>query len=608
MYRLANIIGVHYSWISIATSILLTLVTISTFFSIASFTDPDLYFFERRVTYHTNEIVDIMLDQRIVQAILSTSLVLWIFLSVSRRRERILSTSIVIFISILSIYIGGSYSYMIAIFAFPSIVTLFVLRRTSRFNLLVPDTSTLFGNYFFLTLVILSVISVLYSFGFVGTKFGGEFSDYSYLFANIFSWFSPVIVFLLVFSLPSKIIWDELRHRSRLVLNRLVLDLSAATLSKRSKSISLVSIIVLAIVMTFIPHIQSEHPIGVDTIQYAEITDTLLRPGTSAETLFWQLFNEYSDGDRPFTILLILPIVLSLSPYLSTVDSIELVLPMILAPSLSMAIFFLTREITKNEVLAILSAFLTMISPQFLIGIYAGFYANWLALILAFISSTFMFMFLRTSSFRCAVLFFATLVVVIFTHTYTYTVFALVLTIFLVSSLFLRSFGRKVITIAIIVIILSVIADLTRSEIIGSSSGVTLNLGVAENTDAGLSQFASRWSNLVRTVQVHVGGIFGNGVFLMSLAFVGVLLVSKKTNLVLTSFLISFLSIGILPLLFGDRVVMTRILYNIPFQIPASIALLWMARQGHVGILASIALTAYTWAISIRLLTNFQEI
>ena len=92
---------------------------------------------------------------------------------------------------------------------------------------------------------------------------------------------------------------------------------------------------------------------------------------------------------------------------------------MILAPSLSMAIFFLTREITKNEVLAILSAFLTMISPQFLIGIYAGFYANWFALILAFISSTFMFMFLRTSSFRYAVLFFATLVAVIFTHTYT---------------------------------------------------------------------------------------------------------------------------------------------------------------------------------------------
>ena len=608
MYRLTNIIGVHYSWISIATSILLTLVTISTFFSIASFIDPDLYFFERRVTYHTNEIVDIMLDQRIVQAILSTSLVLWIFLSVSRRRERILSTSIVIFISILSIYLGGSYSYVITFFAFPSIVTFFVLRRTSRFNLLVPDTSTLFGNYFFLALVILSVISVLYSFGFAGTNFGGEFSDYSYLFANIFAWFSPVIMFLLVFSLPSKIIWDELRHRSRLVLNRFVIDISPVTLSKRSKSISLVSIIVLAIVMTFIPHIQSERPIGVDTIQYAEITDTLLRPGTSAETLFWQLFKEYSDGDRPFTILLILPIVLSLSPYLSTVDSIELVLPMILAPSLSMAIFFLTREITKNEVLAILSAFLTMISPQFLIGIYAGFYANWFALILAFISSTFMFMFLRTSCLRYAVLFFATLVLVIFTHTYSYTVFALVLTIFLVSSLFLRSFGRKVVTIAIIVIILSVIADLTRSAIIGSSSGVTLNLGVAENTDAGLSQFASRWSNLVRTVQVHVGGIFGNGVFLMSLAFVGILLVSKKTNMVLTSFLISFLSIGILPLFFGDRVVMTRILYNIPFQIPASIALLWMARQGHVGILASIALTAYTWAISIRLLTNFQEI
>ncbi len=586
---------------------LLTLITISTFFSIASFLDPDLYFFERRVTYHSNEIIDITVDQRIVQIVLSSSWVLWTFLSISPRKARILTTAVVLFISILSIYLGGSFSYMIAFFALPSIGTLFV-RRTSTRDLLVPDTSTLFGNYFFLALVILSVISILFSFGIAGSNFGGEFSDYSYLLANIVSWFSPVIVFLLVFSLPSKIIWDELRHRSKMVLNRFVLDPSPATLSKRSKSISLISIIVLAIVMTYVPHMQSERPVGVDTIQYADIADALLQPGTSPETVLWQLFKEYTDGDRPFAILLTLPVVSSLSPYFSTVDSIELVLPMILAPSLSMSIFFLAREITKNEVIAILSAFLTMISPQFLIGIYAGFYANWFALILAFISSTFMFMFLRTSSFRYAVLFFGTLVAVIFTHTYTYTVFALVLTIFLVASLFLRSFGRKVIAVAIIVIILSVIVDLTRSAIIGSSSGVTLNLGVAENTDAGLSQFASRWSNLVRTVQVHVGGIFGNSVFLMSLAFAGILLVSKKTNLVLASFLISFLSIGILPLFFGDRVVMTRILYNIPFQIPASIALIWMARQGYVGILASIALMAYTWAVSIRLLTNFQEI
>jgi len=141
----------------------------------------------------------------------------------------------------------------------------------------------------------------------------------------------------------------------------------------------------------------------------------------------------------------------------------------------------------------------------------------------------------------------------------------------------------------------------------GSSSGVTLNLGVAENTEVGLSQFESRWSNLVGTVQVHVGGIFGNSIFIMGLAVAGVIITSKKTNMVLLSFLISFLSIGILPLFFGDRIVMTRVLYNVPFQIPAALALIWLVRQGNVGILATISLLSYSLAVSIRLLANLQE-
>ncbi|MGH9988675.1 MAG: hypothetical protein ACRD8W_32495, partial [Nitrososphaeraceae archaeon] len=235
------------------------------------------------------------------------------------------------------------------------------------------------------------------------------------------------------------------------------------------------------------------------------------------------------------------------------------------------------------------------------------FYANWIALILAYLSSMFMFAFLQTSRIKYIVLFFLLLVTVIFTHTYTYTIIILVLSIFLLSSLYFKSFSRRVILVVLAAIILTVFIDLSRSTIMGSSSGLTLNLGVAESTEAGLSQFESRWSNLVRTVQVHVGGIFGNSVFIMGLALAGMIIISKKTNLVLLGFLISFLSIGILPLFFGDRVVMARVLYNVPFQIPAALALIWLARQGNVGILASIALLSYSLAISIRLLANFQE-
>ena len=43
-----------------------------------------------------------------------------------------------------------------------------------------------------------------------------------------------------------------------------------------------------SIYLTYAPHIQSERPVGVDTVQYAGITDALLRPGTSPETVFWR--------------------------------------------------------------------------------------------------------------------------------------------------------------------------------------------------------------------------------------------------------------------------------------------------------------------------------
>jgi hypothetical protein len=608
--RLAYILGINNSWISITTSILLTLIVVTSVYSLASFFNPELYFFERRVTYHTNEVFDIILNYRVVVLVLSSSLVAWLVLSVSPKREMIFLASIIGVLSILTMYLGPQFLYLIPFIALPLIVTLFLLRRIKIPNVLVLDTSSLFCNYLSFALIVLAIISILYSLGIVDGNIGGGSSDYSYLLITIISWFSPVVVFLLVFSFPSKVIWEELRSRLAFISDKYVLNLKPANIPKRLKLLSLGSIIVLSILIAFSPHIfagSGSPPIGVDTVQYAEIVDTLSDPQKSPDDVFWLLFRDYSDGDRPFTILLVFAIGSLFSSHLNTIESIEYIIPVILAPSLSIVVFLLARQITQNDLLSLICSFLTAISPQILIGIYAGFYANWLALIFAYLSSMFMFGFLRTSNLKYIVLFSLTLVTVIFTHTYTYTIIILVLSIFLLSSLYLKSFSKRVILVVLAAIIFTIFIDLSRSAILGSSSGVTLNLGVAEKTEAGLSQFESRWSNLVRTVQVHVGGIFGNSVFIMGLALAGIIIVSKKPNMVLLSFLISFLSIGILPLFFGDRVVMTRVLYNIPFQIPAALALIWLARQGNVGILASIALLSYSLAISIRLLANFQE-
>lgn len=604
---ISDAIGVKRSRVSIVTSILVTIITITSVYNISSFFDPDVYFFEQRVTYHTNKVIDLMLDHRLNSFILSSSLVLWLLFSVSHKRERIFLVLMVVLISVLSIDSEGLTSYLFTFIALPLIGTLYALKKTNKHNVLVPDTSSLFANYLCTAVIALAIISILYSLNIVGGVFGGDFFDYSYLLVTIISRFSPIIIFLLVFSVPFKLIWEELSSRFNSVLHSYILNLTSVNVSRRLKILSIGSIILLSIGITLIPHIPNrvDDPIGVDTIQYSNIVNRISDSDMNFADLFWLLFKEYSYGDRPLSILFIYGVVSSFNSQSNTGDTIEIVLPMILAPSLSIVVFLLTREITRNEIVAILSGFLTAISPQILIGLYAGFYANWLALIIAYLSLTFMFGFFRTSNMRFALLFFTTLVAVIFLHSYTYTVFIVVLAVFLIATLFLKSAPKNLVIVMISLLVISFLVDLSKSAIIGTSSGITLDLGAAEKADVGISQFAARWSNLVRTILVHVGGIFGNSIFMISLAFIGMMIINRKRNMVLVCFLLSFLSIGILPLFFGDKVVMTRILYNVPFQIPASLALIWIMRHNNVGLLATTGLLSYSAAISIRLLTNF---
>lgn len=611
LLRLGSVLGKNESWLSIATSIALTLVIVTAAYSIFSFLDPYLYFFESRVTHYTSGLVDDMLDYRTVVIMLSSSLIIWIALSIASKLGRILLASILGLTSVITIYGGEPFVNVIPLVALPLGGILFLTNRITKFEVLVPDTSSLLGSYLSIAFIVLAVLSILYSIGTIDGDIGGDFSDYSYLLVTFFSLISPVVIFLLVFSFPAKIIWEETRSKVRYVSSIFHLDLQPAILPRRLILLSLGSAIALSVVLVLIPSLFHDHAegstVGVDTLQYVKVLERIGHQDNSTEDVFWFLFRDYSNGDRPFTILFISAITSLLGSDLNTGNSIELALPIMLAPSLAVVIFHLARQIGRNDLLAILCLFLTTISPQILIGIYAGFYANWLALVIANLAALFMFAFLRTSKYAFILLFGITLATVIFTHTYTYTIFVLVFVIFLISALFLKFYKRRTVLIVLFVIILTVLIDLSRSTILGSSSGVSLNLGVAESTEAGFLQFSSRWSNLVGTVQVHVGGIFGNAIFFMGLAFSGIILIGRKTNQALITFLISFMSIGILPLFFGDRIVMARVLYNIPFQIPAAITLIWLAKHGNTGRLATVALFLISLAVSIRILTNFDD-
>jgi hypothetical protein len=274
-----------------------------------------------------------------------------------------------------------------------------------------------------------------------------------------------------------------------------------------------------------------------------------------------------------------------------------------------LAFYVLTRELIRSEKIALIAAFFGAVSFHTLIGIYAGFYANWLALIVGYISIAFLFRYLRSGRLSDIVVFSTLLIGVMFLHIYTWTVLAAVSSTFLVAMLLVtiwknnkkhnannvsNLFTRKRIIWLLIAILLSIVIDITKVLLIGSSGGVEQDIKVAQ-TNLDIEHLSMRWRVLNATMHDSLGGVFSNFIILL----LGLFWVLKSNmrepgNL----FLVIFLSAGIVPLTFGLWVLQTRVLYDIPFEIPAAIALYYISsRSGSM----LITLAACTWLVAVSL-------
>lgn len=142
--------------------------------------------------------------------------------------------------------------------------------------------------------------------------------------------------------------------------------------------------------------------------------------------------------------------------------------------------------------------------------------------------------------------------------------------------------------------------DLTKSAFLESASAIQRNVSMASSVDSSLSQLSERWSILVRTVEVHLGGIFAN-VIILSLVVYCVL--RFKLNSPIGYFCVLFLSLGIFTIFIGDKIIQSRILYDIPYQIPDGIAManIFLTRNGK---LISLVIGASLLAISFYTMTN----
>jgi len=357
---------------------------------------------------------------------------------------------------------------------------------------------------------------------------------------------------------------------------------------------------IIAFMIGYIPHIVQLNPltayIGDDSLDYVKILEKM--QGTkNLEHLIIDAFILQTNGDRPISLLLIY----MLNSLLGAVQPIVVIeyLPLLLGPILVLVTYILTRELTDNDLSSIFAAFLTAISFQVLIGIYGGFYANWIALIVGYICLTFLIRYLKRNGKVNLGVFIGSILLLLFTHAATWTIFTIVISLFSVLSLKLIPGNRRRLLIVLILTSSVVVFDYIKTFIIGTS-GILVDLKFAEYQSAGLNQIANISSNIYETTQIFLGGLFGNFIIL---SLTGYWIYRSSIYRIPNLVLLIFVGIFIFPLLFGDVHIQSRVLYEIPFQIPSAIALTSLYSR-HNRVLV-ISIVAWLLVISLRTVSNF---
>ncbi|HXS61176.1 MAG TPA: hypothetical protein VN703_10255, partial [Candidatus Sulfopaludibacter sp.] len=480
-------------------------------------------------------------------------------------------------------------------------------------------TDSLFTNYISILGIALGIVSIIISllihfFSFPSTSI--PIRNYTYDIFVLLSSLSPFFIFLLICSLPLKLLINEL------IINRILRsekknnnnshhinssffsdNNNSHHIRSRNKIIWLMLFMLLSVIMVLIPHYPSinkdNRQVGVDTKEYVNMMKPLLK-SNNAHQFIQQIFVIQSAGDRPLTLLFLFAIVKTVNA--TNLSDIIEYLPIILGPSLVLAVFFLTRELTSNDTTSLFASFITSLSFHTLIGVYAGFYANWFGLIIGYSSIAFLFRSLKRSGKLDVIIYFVLLVFLQFSHLYTWTILTIVMAIFLLVMLKFNYYDKKRIFLLLLIILSSVIIDIVRMVTLSSAGGIEQDISIAHKGGVGLGQFSQRWSNLIFTTQNYFIGQFSNFIILvLGLYWLARSNLQEPSNI----FIVIFLSMGIVPLFFGNLVIQTRVLYDIPFQIPAAIALTYIMKKYTNGTMMILPICIWLIAISFRAVSNF---
>jgi hypothetical protein len=387
---------------------------------------------------------------------------------------------------------------------------------------------------------------------------------------------------------------------------------------------------VLVMIYAYLPGVnQTGSGISVDErhyLRWLEELEVLRQEGASPGEIISAVF-AVNGGDRPLNVLFML--FLADTTGLSGATIVRF-LPVLLAPALVASSYLLVRLVRpavlveairgRKGIVASTVAMAAALSPQIVVGLYAGILANWLALIPSLFSIV---VAVRISEYAksreldwrklsaSAAVLLALLTLANLFHVYTWGYLVLALGLFtILSFVVMRKSGSvnrhillKVSVVLGCVIVASVAADYAKSSLFSVTSGLSQESILAGNT-LSPTNFLSRWEALDFTFSSYVGGFLSNPV-IMALALLWVFRSSYQKAF--DRLLLSMIFLLAIPILFGSSDIQARVFYVVPLFIPALLSLNSLRQQNNGTFFLAISALAISMAVyALRAITNMD--
>lgn len=602
LYPLQKDLGKGKSSNLIAGSALFSILLFFYLLNLVSFIQPTVYPFIDRITYVTSFLDKYFINSFFDSLIIILSTILWFQFSLAQKNKYFIMAAFGIsFLLVLYLDMQFARNLLISI-SIPTILLFIIINKILNRKIVSVDWR-LSVNYISLFSIAIAIVSAFVIISYIlFPELPLPSLNYLYYFFIIFSLFSPLYFVLIAFSYPLVFTFRALKKKLRkdsTNKNENII-IKKKHVKRKTRLFHLAVIIILSILVPMIPHLHTinkdNQVIGSDIKYYSGFLESMAK-SSGLHEIVYKAFVIIITGDRPLSLLFFF--FLSSIFYPGNFTSLLDNLPLLLSPLLVISIYFLTLGITRDHLTSIFASLIT-IPYHILIGTYAGFYANWFSLIWGYLAILFLFKSLDEPKKTNYLIFSILLIILIFSHAPSWTIFMYVIGLFLVVVFFKNRRDNKMKFLYIFFSILpSIIIDISRMLLI-NSSGVKQEISFALERGVGLHGLDTIWNNLIDTSHLYLAGQVGNPIILL---LVICWLYTTKIKEKHTIFFIIFFSLSAFPLLFADKEIQSRFYYEIPFQIPAAIALTVLKER--IGSYITIAICLWLIIMSLYIAANF---